>query len=282
MKIGYSSRWHFVHGDKTINIFKELEYAHYLGFEVFGLNLDRDHNRSMGALQLWRLRKKANAFGMSIIVRSPHHLNTSVESEELLKQVRRNIRIAKSVGSDRLMIHPGHILDQLQLDSRVSSSYKGKRRKDFDITEDQIEKRRGQLISNLQLIIQMCKRSGIQLALENNGEYYQFGSNIKEFELILNQVPGLKVSISTGHANISRNNVYRYISKFKDKIINLDLHDNNGKKDDHKPMGDGNIDFLKILKALNKNPNLTLLIDTYTNQLTEKSLENVKQIISRL
>ncbi len=273
MKIGYASRWIFVK-DQEMDIFEELKWAHSLGFEVFGLNLDRKENRKLSDKELRELRKLADSLKMKIIVRSPHHLNTAVKSKKLFEEVRKNIRKAKLVGSDRLMIHPGHILNKLQLSFEESKSYKGRERKSFGISEKEIEERFEQLINNLKKIVSF---SNIKIALENNGELYQFGSNLDEYYEILKRVKGLKSSISTGHANISGNNVYDYIKKCRSKIINLDIHDNKGKKDEHLPIGDGNIDFKKIFKIL-RSKRLTLLIDTYSNKLIEKSFRKIKEI----
>ncbi|NIO23131.1 MAG: TIM barrel protein [Candidatus Aenigmarchaeota archaeon] len=281
MKIGYSSRWLFV-DDKEMNIFEELKYASSLGFEVFGLNLDRKQNRRLKNDDLIKLKKLAVNYGMKIIVRSPHHLNTSINSKELIKSVRENIRIAKLLGSDRLMIHAGHMLEELELDFQTSKSYKGKKRSDFRISQNRIQKRFEQLISNLKKIVSLGRQSGVKIVLENSGEYYQFGSNIVEYYKILKEVRGLKSSISTGHANISGNNVYEYISKCMTEIINLDLHDNHGEKDEHLPLGEGNIDFKSILLKLKSREDLTLLIDTYKNDFIERSLSNLRGILKSI
>jgi sugar phosphate isomerase/epimerase len=154
------------------------------------------------------------------------------------------------------------------------------KRTEFNIQKKQVEKQFNQLIINLKQIVKIAKRDKIKIALENNGEYYQFGSNLKEYLKILNQVNGLKVSISTGHANISGNNVHEYISKCKNLIINLNLHDNSGKKDEHLPVGEGNINFKKIFSKLKNKRNITALIDTYSNNLVEKAISNFKKIVN--
>ncbi|MDD5332009.1 MAG: sugar phosphate isomerase/epimerase [Candidatus Nanoarchaeia archaeon] len=277
MKIGYSSRWLFL-ADKEINIFEEIKWAHSIGFKIFGLNLDRKENRLISTSKLKKLRLLANKLKMQIVVRSPHHLNTSLDDKKIIEQIKKNITIAKTVGSDRLMIHAGHILPELELDYKKSKMYKGIKRTELNIPKKQVEKQFNQLILNLKQAVKIAKEENIKIALENNGEYYQFGSNLKEYLKILNQVNGLKASISTGHANISGNNVDKYISKCKNSIINLDLHDNSGKKDEHLPIGEGNINFKKIFSKLKSKRNMTALIDTYSNDLVEKAISNLKKI----
>jgi len=279
MRIGCSSRWLFL-TDKEMNIFEEIKWAHSLGFKVFGLNLDRTENQFLSNNELKKLKLLAYQLKMQVVVRSPHHLNTSLNDKKVIEQIKKNICIARMVGSDRLMIHPGHILPELELDYNKSRAYKGKKRIRFNIPEEQIEHQFNQLIINLKQIVKIAKNEKIKIALENNGEYYQFGSNLDEYMKILSRVDGLKASISTGHANISGNNVYEYVSKCKELIINLDLHDNLGERDEHLPVGEGNINFKKILFQLKNKRNLTALVDTYSNSLIEKAISNLKKIIN--
>jgi len=280
MKIGYSSRWKFL--EKEMNLFEELDFAHSLGFEVFGLNLDRPQNRSLTKQQLTKLKTIADQYKIQFVVRCPHHINTSINSTQLYHEIEKYLKIAKALGSDRLMIHPGSILNRLELDFDTSKQFKGKTRTELGIPETQIKAQFQQLIKNLQKIVLLSKKQEITIGLENNGEYYQFGSNLKEYQQILSLVPGLKASISIGHANISGNNLYEYITTFKDKIINLDIHDNHGEKDEHLPIGDGNINFKKIFEALNHTENLTLLVDTYTDEFVKRSLINLYQILKTI
>ncbi len=275
MKPGYSSRWEFCCGDKELDIFMELEFAHSLGLKVFGLNLDRKKNRRLTNRQLKQLKKKANKLKIKVVVRSPHHLNTSFRDLKLFKEVKNNLRIARLVGSDRLMIHPGFIINKLELRLDESRRLKSKKRKDLKID---VKKRINVLISNLKKIVKLAKKLGIKIALENNGEDYQLGSNLKEYLFILANVPGIYASISTGHANIHSNKVLDYINKTRDKLINLDLHDNNGKKDEHLPVGKGNINFKAIFSKIKNKKNITALVDTYTNKLIRESIENIARV----
>lgn len=48
---------------------------------------------------------------------------------------------------------------------------------------------------------------------------------------------------------------------------------------DRMPVGEGNIDFKKILKPFKNKKYVTLLIDTYTNELIERSVANLKRIL---
>jgi len=276
MNIGYASRWEFVLGDKDLNVFKELEFAHSLGFKTFGLNLDRKKNRKLTVKQLKKLKVVAKKLKIKIVVRSPHHLNTSVDDSRLFKEVKNNLIIAKLIGSDRLMIHPGFLSDRLELKRGESQKLKGKKRKELKVD---VEERINNLISNLKKIVKLGKKLKMKIALENNAEQYQLGSNLKEYLFVLNNVPGIYASISTGHANIHGNKVLQHINKTKNRLINLDIHDNKGKKDDHLPVGKGNINFKCIFGKVKNKKNITILIDTYTNKLVKESIDNFRVLI---
>ena len=64
--------------------------------------------------------------------------------------------------------------------------------------------------------------------------------------------PYLGVCFDTGHANLTG----RFKEEFlilKDKIFTFHIHDNDGKSDSHLALGEGNIQWEKILKLLPKN-----------------------------
>jgi len=70
---------------------------------------------------------------------------------------------------------------------------------------------------------------------------------------VLKSVDGLKVTLDIGHANIDGNSVLEYYKKLKDCVVNVHIHDNDGTSDQHRCIGEGNIDFKKIFKQFKKN-----------------------------
>jgi sugar phosphate isomerase/epimerase len=74
-----------------------------------------------------------------------------------------------------------------------------------------------------------------------------------DFVEILQRFPDLKLTLDTGHANIGNpggRRILEFIEKFGQRIGRLHVSDNFGERDDHIPLGDGKIDFVKIVKAL--------------------------------
>lgn len=60
---------------------------------------------------------------------------------------------------------------------------------------------------------------------------------------------GYPVVWDVGHANI-QGSLDKDIESFADKIVEVHLHDNHGKQDEHLSIGDGQIDFLKVISKL--------------------------------
>lgn len=62
-----------------------------------------------------------------------------------------------------------------------------------------------------------------------------------------------------GHANVySEENLDNWMYSLRDYIKEVHLHDNDGKQDLHKPLGEGNIDFSFLTKFKDIKPRLTL------------------------
>ena len=61
------------------------------------------------------------------------------------------------------------------------------------------------------------------------------------------------LTLDTGHANIGNpggRRILEFIEKFGHRIGHLHVSDNFGERDDHIPLGAGNIDFVKIVSEL--------------------------------
>lgn len=83
--------------------------------------------------------------------------------------------------------------------------------------------------------------------------------------------PLLGHCFDVGHWNLfSLITLNDWFSVLGPRIVHLHLHDNFGKRDDHLPIGEGNIDFrtlFKLLGALPKTPTITLESHSHTTLL---------------
>ena len=101
----------------------------------------------------------------------------------------------------------------------------------------------------------IAKQYGIKLAIENVG--YN-GTSLFTQEEYIHFVEGMDDNIGylidTGHANINKWNIPEVIEKTKDRLIALHIHDNYGDTDEHNPIGQGNIEWENIIKAIKNTP----------------------------
>jgi len=102
--------------------------------------------------------------------------------------------------------------------------------------------------SSIRAIDRAAKENGVQVALENMPDMPI--SMITTPEELLSYIEGtdIKVCFDFGHANTTHN-IQSFLD-LKDLMINIHIHDNLGKVDQHLPVGDGNIDFKNLLPRL--------------------------------
>ncbi|PLX88553.1 MAG: AP endonuclease, partial [Desulfuromonas sp.] len=66
------------------------------------------------------------------------------------------------------------------------------------------------------------------------------------------------------------------------RIIHLHLHDNTGKGDEHRPVGEGDIDFdqlFSLIHRLDTTPSMTL--EAHTLEELDRSLVNIEPFLRR-
>lgn len=105
----------------------------------------------------------------------------------------------------------------------------------------------------LEEVLVLCEKLNVPLAIENINDQKLF---LRVFENIKSDM--LKFCYDSGHNNVFDRN-FDYLENFKDKLITLHLHDNNGNCDEHTlTKYSGSIDWNKIAKSLAKQKNIKL------------------------
>lgn len=96
------------------------------------------------------------------------------------------------------------------------------------------------------------KGKGVTLMLENMSPHSKTSYRIDDFGYVIRKVPSLMVHLDVAHAFVEGGNerIDEYIRRFSKKIVHIHVHDNNGKEDEHLPVGDGAINFKKVVSGL--------------------------------
>ena len=104
---------------------------------------------------------------------------------------------------------------------------------------------------SLKAIEKGSREYGVTVAVENMPSFgIMMGKTPAE---LLELIGGtdLMICFDIGHAN-TLGLIDECIDAFGERIVNIHIHDNIGKNDDHMTIGEGNIDFIKVLSKLRR------------------------------
>ena len=113
---------------------------------------------------------------------------------------------------------------------------------------------------------------GVAVAIENMPSFpFMLGQTAEDMKDLLDGT-NLRMCFDIGHAN-TMGQIDEFISQFKDRFVNIHIHDNNGKMDEHLTLGEGNIDFKKVLKDLgNYKGNLIIESRLYQSGVESRNI----------
>jgi len=124
---------------------------------------------------------------------------------------------------------------------------------------------------------------GLTLCLENFEEEY---FSVEDLEDILSSTDGLKFTLDVGHAYMKArkvDSVLNMMSELKPYLNHVHMHDNHGFRDEHLPLGVGDIDFQKILaglKAAKYDKTITLEIHAEDREYLQISQRKLKEMLN--
>lgn len=89
------------------------------------------------------------------------------------------------------------------------------------------------------------------------------------------------LTLDVGHANLlGAKAIEEFVTTLNDRIFLIHIHDNDGKKDQHKAIGEGTVDFHKLISLLVKaNINVPLSIESRNLDDLVKSKENLERFL---
>ena len=159
------------------------------------------------------------------------HLTDSIRQASL-QEVLASLETASDLGAEKVIVHPGYIegLAVHVRDQAVSLGLEG-----------------------LEKIYDKAMRMDLPLCLENLFPSVGPYVNPDDFVPIFAAFPRMKLTLDTGHANIgdpAGRRIIDFIHRFGDRLGHVHVSDNNGRMDEHLPVGEGNIRFKAVMRAL--------------------------------
>jgi len=115
----------------------------------------------------------------------------------------------------------------------------------YDVKERSVELSK----RSLKVIEKGSEEYGVTVAVENMPSFGIMMGQTPEGLLDLIDGTDLMICFDIGHAN-TMGLISECIRAFRERMVNIHIHDNIGKNDDHMTIGDGSIDFVKVLSEL--------------------------------
>ncbi|MGE0082910.1 MAG: sugar phosphate isomerase/epimerase family protein [Desulfococcaceae bacterium] len=218
-------------------VLNEIKLFSDMGFDYLELTMDAP----LGHYTVIRRQKKEilNALAdhnMGLVC----HLPTFVYTADLTESIRRvsleemlaSVETAAELEPSKTVLHPGMI-------SGLGNIVKDTARK--------------YAVESLRAVVRKAEEIGLFLCLENMPPAAGAFTEPEELAEILNMFPAQGMTLDVGHAHIKeegKNRIKEFFRKAGKRIRHLHVSDNNGKRDDHFPVGKGNIDFPEIIREL--------------------------------
>lgn len=151
---------------------------------------------------------------------------------------------------------------------------------DVKISNYELSKKRNtELIKEL---LTESKKLGITLMMENAPGTHEGPEELRLLKHIFNRFKTLKVHIDVGHTNtVAKSRFYTMYRKYGRRVEHLHFSDNHGSEDEHLALGEGNINWERVVKFLkNQGYDGTITLETFRSGKTgeKKSLKYLRKI----
>jgi sugar phosphate isomerase/epimerase len=224
-----------------------------------------------------RLGKIAE-LGNSLQIESPslHSLFTNIDLGSTSEHERKNsvhwtlkaLEYCRTLGCPYLVLHPG---------ARTSMEIKG------DLADI-----KSRIVDSIKAVSSTAKNYGIRLLLENMMQYElrRYGSSVQDLLEIIHEVnpDNLGVCLDTGHALLSKLNVYDEIKIADEFLYSIHANENDGNSDAHLvPSNIETIDwklFLKKLSAIKYSG--PFMVEAYQGENPSSVVNEVKLLPQKL
>jgi sugar phosphate isomerase/epimerase len=196
---------------------------HLAPSDTYGLEALRDR---MGWLGL-RTHSLHAPFGHDVNLTSPD----AGQRRDALERLTVAAEALKILGGVHYVIHPGGE-DQRWIWER--------------------EARLAHSVEGLTRVWEACRQRGLTLAVETPLPHL-LGGQPQDFCWVLDRLPveGTGICLDTSHTSLG-GFLFEVIERFGPRIVHIQASDNHGVTDDHLPPGEGVIDWLHVLSALER------------------------------
>jgi len=113
-------------------------------------------------------------------------------------------------------------------------------------------------------VVDMAEKYGLTVAFENFRAPFD---TVSTHERILKEVPGLKLHLDFGHANLGKDDATAFCQRLGPHIAHVHFSDNRSSDDHHMPLGVGNVPWRKAVAALKETGyDETITLEVFCNE----------------
>jgi sugar phosphate isomerase/epimerase len=251
--------------DASKDILKEIRTIRSLGADFVEIAMEGPGGSAEILMKKRKqIMKLLKCFDAPAIAHTPYYTELGTPFENIriawVAEGKRMIDIAKALGMHNIVFHlfcSGMFICQDKSKKWVINNF----------------------IKSYKELAKYGKKNSVNVAVENSrsgiGSY-------EDVKYILSKTPNLNFTLDIGHAFArgGMKDIEKFIKGFGKKIEHIHIHDNHGTSDEHLPLGEGKIDFRKVVKFLKQiNYDKTITIETFTsNAAKKKSLNIIKRM----
>lgn len=229
-------------------VLDEIDSFARMGFDYVELAMDppKAHHSSLSSLKA-DIARALQDNGLGLVC----HLPTFVSTADLTESLRRasvgemlaSLQVAAELGAEKVVLHPSMVMGMGVFVLPLVKSYA------FDFLAE---------------MVAAAGQFGLTICLENMFPRNLLGVVPDDFAAIFTAFPSLKLTLDTGHANITDPQggcLHNLVQRFGGRLGHLHCSDNQGKRDDHLAVGEGKVNFpdlVRSLKAIGYDDTLTL------------------------
>ncbi|MHA1506071.1 MAG: sugar phosphate isomerase/epimerase family protein [Candidatus Asgardarchaeia archaeon] len=192
-----------------------------------------------GEERVREIRELAENFNLRLSIHSSYYdinLSSMIPSirKVSIEHTRACIRLAYELDSDVIVVHPGKI-DPL-----------------YDKSYDEVCMEL--MLDSVRELLNDLEEFGVTMAVENMAKnpahrLFRLPEGLKDF---LEKVDSkyVKATLDVGHSNTLGIDPRKFIDTLKEQVVHIHLHDNDGSRDMHLPVGKGNIKFEEFFRRL--------------------------------
>lgn len=200
-----------------------------------------------------------NSYGLKATVHAPFSdLNIASFNARIrnasLEIIHETVELAAELGALVVTIHPGHC-----------SPISVKNRAEYLRIHRESLKR----------IARWSEEYGVKIGVENMPHFPILDA--QNCDRLMEIIEGVEMGVTfdVGHLNTTTKNFDRFIKLFGDRIVHVHLHDNSGGRDEHLPIGEGTVPWIRVVPEL---PDVTWALEVSDLKSARRSLKFLRKL----